>query len=198
MIKVGILSLQGDVSEHVCMTKKAMEDLKVRGSIIEVKEKAGIRDINALIIPGGESTTIGKLLEKSGIDREIKKLAKRGVPIMGTCTGMILLGRVGGDVSGDVNSLGLMDITVRRNAFGHQGESFEVDLGIPKLGKKSYHGVFIRAPLIEEVGDDVEILARYGGGIVMARQDRLIAVAFHPELSGDLRVHKYFLGLIET
>lgn len=187
-MKVGILSLQGDVSEHVFAMKRAMQDLKLNGDVTEVKETKEIRDINALIIPGGESTTIGKLLKKGRMDEEIRKLAKK-IPIMGTCAGLILLGR------DNRNSLGLMNIKVRRNAFGRQRESFEADLRIPKLGKELYPAVFIRAPVIEQAGRGVEILAEYDGKTVMVQQDNLIGMAFHPELTPDLRIHKYFLGL---
>jgi len=190
-MKVGILSLQGDVSEHIWMTERAMQDLKLEGEVIEVKGKKEIKDINALIIPGGESTTIGKLLREGEIGGEIKRLADRGAPIMGTCAGLILLGE------GNRNSLGLMNIKIRRNAFGRQRESFEADLRIPRIGERLYHAVFIRAPVIKEVGDDVEILAEYDGETVMAQQDKLIAVAFHPELTPDLRIHKYFLELLK-
>ncbi|MEA3255320.1 MAG: pyridoxal 5'-phosphate synthase glutaminase subunit PdxT [Candidatus Altiarchaeota archaeon] len=189
-MKVGVLSLQGDVSEHVRMTGKAIEDLKLEGEVIKVKTLEGIEGLDALIIPGGESTTLGKLITLYRLDKEIRDLADNGVPIMGTCAGLILLGGGGG------YSLGLMDITVERNAFGRQRESFEVDLSIPALGDELYHAVFIRAPVIKGVGEDVEALAEYDGRTVMARQDKLIAVAFHPESTMDTRVHKYFLGLL--
>ncbi len=191
MIEVGILSLQGDVSEHVFAMKSAMKKMALSGEVVEVKTKDQLKVLNGLIIPGGESTTQGKLISKYGLGIEIKKLVDREVPIMGTCAGLILLGE------DNRNSLGLMNIKVRRNAFGRQRESFEADLRIPKLGKKLYHAVFIRAPVIKEVGDDVEILAEYNGRIVMAQQDKLIAVAFHPELTPDLRIHRYFLGLLK-
>lgn len=190
MIKVGVLSLQGDVSEHVRMTREAMQDLDIGGEVIKVKTRKGIKDIDALIIPGGESTTQGKLITLYRLDKEIRNLADNGVLIMGTCAGLILLGGGGRD------SLGLMDITVERNAFGRQRESFEVDLRIPALGKELYHAVFIRAPVIERMGEGVEALAEYDRRTVMARQDKLIAVAFHPESTMDTRVHKYFLRLL--
>jgi 5'-phosphate synthase pdxT subunit len=189
-MKVGVLSLQGDVSEHVDMTENAMMDLGLEGEIVEVRSRGDIKDVNALIIPGGESTTLRKLLGKNGLDNEIKKLADRGAPIMGTCAGLILLGK------GNGNSLGLMDIQVKRNAFGRQRESFEVSLKIPEIGRELYHAVFIRAPVIEKVDDKVRILARYDGGVVMTRQSNLIAVAFHPELTSDNRIHRYFLDLL--
>jgi len=190
MIEIGILSLQGDVSEHVFAIKSAMKKMALSGEVVEVKTRDQLKALNGLIIPGGESTTQSKLISKYGLDTEIKKLADE-IPIMGTCAGLILLGK------GNRNSLGLMDIKVKRNAFGRQRESFETDLRIPKLGKEPYHAIFIRAPVIEEVGKGVEVLAEYDGKAVMAQQDRLVAVAFHPELTPDLRIHRYFLGLLK-
>lgn len=184
MIKVGILSLQGDVSEHVSHTRKTIEEFGIKADVVEAKTPDEVRRLDALIIPGGESTTIKKLLKKYGIDLEIKNLAKKGVPIMGTCAGLILLG-----------NLGLMEIRAKRNAFGRQRESFEVDLKIPKVGKEPYHAVFIRAPVIEKTGGEVEVLAEYDNRVVMAQQNNLLAVAFHPELTSDTRLLRYFLSL---
>jgi 5'-phosphate synthase pdxT subunit len=184
MIKIGILSLQGDVSEHVHHTRQAMNDLSIRGDVYEVKNPEEVKKLDALIIPGGESTTILKLLKEYGIDEEIKNLAKSNIPIMGTCAGLILL-----------SNLDLMDIAVSRNAFGRQRESFEVDLKIPKLGNEPYHAVFIRAPVIEKTGKGVEVLAEYEGKRVIAQQGNLLAVAFHPELTSDTRLIGYFLSL---
>lgn len=184
MIKVGILSLQGDVSEHISHTRKAIKELGIKADVVETKTPDEVRKLDALIIPGGESTTILKLLKKHGIDEEIRRLARSGVPIMGTCAGLILLG-----------NLKLMDIRAKRNAFGRQRESFEVDLEIPELGKKPYHAVFIRAPVIEKTGKGVEVLAEYDNNGVVAQQGNLLAVAFHPELTSDMRLIKYFLSL---
>ncbi|MBN2015052.1 MAG: pyridoxal 5'-phosphate synthase glutaminase subunit PdxT [Candidatus Altiarchaeota archaeon] len=183
-MKIGILSLQGDVSEHVHHTRQAMKDLSIRGDVYAVKNPDEVRELDALIIPGGESTTILKLLKEYGVDREIKNLAKKKVPIMGTCAGLILL-----------SNLGLMDIAVSRNAFGRQRESFEVDLKILRLGKEPYHAVFIRAPVIEKTGKGVEVLAEYDNRVIMAQQGNLLAVAFHPELTSDTRLIRYFLSL---
>ena len=181
MVTIGVLSIQGDVSEHVSAVKNALDKCKIRGAVLEVKTKQQISRIDALIIPGGESTTIGMLLDKTGINNEIKKLSGK-IPIMGTCAGAILL-----------RQLGLMDISVKRNAFGRQRESFEVEIE-SKIGK--IQGIFIRAPLIESVGEGVEVLGRYDGKIVMVRQDKNLAVAFHPELTEDTLVYEYFLKLI--
>jgi len=194
-MRVGILALQGDVSEHRVAMENAIENLGISGEVIEVKKKDEIENLNALIIPGGESTTIGKLT-RNGIDSDIRKLTGEGIPIMGTCAGLVLLAREGDEEV--KNPLKLMDITVKRNAFGRQRDSFETELKIPALGRESYHAVFIRAPIIEKVGKEVEILARFEGRIVMAKQGNLLAVAFHPELSKDPRVHEYFLGMIRV
>jgi 5'-phosphate synthase pdxT subunit len=148
-----------------------------------------------LIIPGGESTTISQLMVDYNLMREIISMAGGGLPVFGTCAGMILMAR---QISGNsAKSLGLMDITVTRNAFGRQANSFETELKIPVLGKKAFPGIFIRAPKIENCADNVEVLARLNDGtIVAARQGKLLATAFHPELTEDLRFHRYFLDII--
>ena len=196
MKKIGILSLQGDVSEHVFSMERAMRDLIPDGEVTWVRTRDQLKGLSGLIIPGGESTTQGMLISKYKMDDDIRKLAERKVPIMGTCAGLVLLAKKGNK---GVNLLGLMNMRVKRNAFGRQRESFEVDLNIPSLsdGKRAFHAVFIRAPAIESVWGDVEIMAEYENRIVMARQDNLLAVAFHPELGDDLRIHEYFLRLIE-
>ena len=193
---VGVLGLQGDVSEHVEMLKKLCA-----GKVTVVKKPQEIKALDGLIIPGGESTTIVRLL-KRGIEKEIKS---RRLAIFGTCAGSILLAK---EILGSNQyqnqyqnqnqfSLKLMDIKVRRNAYGRQRESFEADLKIPIIGKKIFRGVFIRAPVIKEVGKGVEVLARFNGEVVLARQGRFLASTFHPELTGDARIHRYFLGMIK-
>jgi 5'-phosphate synthase pdxT subunit len=187
MKKVGILDIQGSVSEHVAATEAAIREEGSRCQVTKVKTPQSVRGVDALIVPGGESTTIGKLLKKYGIDSEIKKLAEEGKPIMGTCAGLIIAGK---------DALGLMDITAERNAFGRQKESFEATLMIPALGKEPYPAVFIRAPYIKSAGKKVEVLAEYDGKIVMAKEDNILALAFHPELTTDLRLQKYFLRML--
>jgi len=151
--------------------------------------------LDGLIIPGGESTSISKLMLDYRLVNEIRNLARNGLPIFGTCAGMILLANKVSNL--DVEPLGVMDIAVRRNAFGRQRESFETELSIPVLGEKPFPGVFIRAPLIEEASSGVEIIARLADGTsVAARQGRLLASAFHPELTDDLRFHQYFLDIV--
>lgn len=197
MSRIGILSLQGDVSEHIMAMENAIKITGINANVVSVNSKKDF-PIDALVIPGGESTTIGKLLVKTGLYSEIKKLAKNNVPIMGTCTGLILLAKKGDDEVKKTKQplLKLMNIKVNRNAFGRQRESFETDLEIPIIGKKPFHGVFIRAPLIEEIWGGVKILSRLDKKIVMAQQGNILAIAFHPELTSDTRVHEYFLNLI--
>ena len=199
MTRIGILSLQGDIEEHVSMMKAVMEKKGIKGNVTEVKTMEGVRELDALVIPGGESTTIGKLLRLYGIDEEIKKLALRGAPIMGTCAGLILLSNKGCEEVERTNQplLDLLDVTVERNAFGRQKESFEAYLDIPVLGKERYHAVFIRGPAIKKTGKDVKVLAEYEGKIVAAQKDNILLLAFHPELSKDTRMHEYFLSLLK-
>jgi 5'-phosphate synthase pdxT subunit len=194
---VGVLALQGDVGEHVSSLTAAMARLHIDDHAIEVRTPEQLESAAALLIPGGESTTISKQLRTSGLRDAIIGFAGYGKSIMGTCAGCILLSK---EVEGDPESertdtLGLMDITVKRNAFGRQKESFERSLVI-KGFEGEYEGIFIRAPAITRAGPGVEILAEIPGGIVMARQDNILALTFHPELVGDARVHEYFLTMV--
>ena len=154
-----------------------------------------LKGLDGLIIPGGESTTISRLMESYSLVTEINKLVDKGMPLFGTCAGMIMLAK---NISGNtMHTLGLMDITVKRNAFGRQVDSFETELNIPALGKESFPAVFIRAPIIEKYAKSVEVLAKLeNGSIVAARQGKMLATAFHPELTEDLRFHRYFLDII--
>ncbi|MCK4778139.1 MAG: pyridoxal 5'-phosphate synthase glutaminase subunit PdxT [Actinomycetia bacterium] len=185
---VGVLALQGDIREHLLMLK----DLKTK--TLEVRLKEDLKEIDGLIIPGGESTTIGKLLKKYSLLKKIREMDKDGLPIYGTCAGMVLLA---GKTSGfNQISLEIMDITVKRNAFGRQRESFEADIDIKTL-KNPFHAIFIRAPVIEKAGKNVVVLAKFNKNIIMAKEGNLLVTSFHPELSGDLRVHKIFLSMIK-
>lgn len=185
---IGVLGLQGDVSEHLDVLKRLLED----GEVNIVKRASEIRGLDGLIIPGGESTTVGKLLQKYGIDKEIRK--NKDLAIFGTCTGAILLAK---SIRGmNQFSLHLMDIEAERNAYGRQRESFEAELEIPELGEKPFRGIFIRAPVIRGIGEGVEVLARYKGDAVLVRQGKYLAATFHPELTEDMRVHEYFLSMI--
>ena len=185
-MKVGVLSLQGAVEEHLRMIEKCgFEGIKVK--TVDDLEK-----VDRLIIPGGESTTIGKLAKIYGLDREIVKKGKEGMPIFGTCAGMILLANK--VVGNEQIRFNLIDIVVERNAFGRQVDSFEVDLKIEDFTGKPFRAVFIRAPYIKKAGREVKVLVKFKGKIVMARQKNILVSSFHPELSDDLRVHKYFLS----
>lgn len=187
-MRIGVLAFQGSVREHQqSLTKCECE-------AVAVKTREGLRSIDGLVIPGGESTTVGKLLVRYGLDEEIRRLAREGLPIYGTCTGLILLAKE--IVGSQQPTLGLMDIKVVRNAYGRQIDSFETDLGIPALGREPFRAVFIRAPLIESTGAGVETLAELAGKAVFARQGNLLVSAFHPELTGDLRIHRYFLDMV--
>jgi len=188
-MKIGILALQGDFIEHCHM----LGELGVEA--VQVRRPDQLADIDALIIPGGESTTMLNLLHCYQLFQPIRQAALVGLPVMGTCAGMILLAK---QVSNpEMDTLALMDIAVRRNAFGRQVDSFEFGLDIPVLGKEPFPAVFIRAPFIESVDSNVEILSRLPDGtIVAARQSNLLALAFHPELCCDTRLHRYFLGMV--
>jgi 5'-phosphate synthase pdxT subunit len=187
-VKVGVLALQGDVIEHVRAVREAGAEP------LEVKLPAHLDEVAGVIIPGGESTTIGKLMVLYGLDAAIRERAAAGMPVFGTCAGMILLANDIADGLPEQPRLALMDMRVRRNAFGRQRESFEARVEAPAFGEP-LEAVFIRAPLVERVGPGVEVLARYEGNIVFAREGRCLAAAFHPELTGDRRVHKRFLEM---
>jgi len=188
-MNIGVLALQGAFAEHVAILHR----LEVDTTPVRLLHQ--LVGLDGLIIPGGESTSITKLMLSYDLIREIGNLAKNGLPILGTCAGMILLAKEAPDSK--VEPLRLMDIKVRRNAFGRQRESFETELSIPVLGEKSFPGVFIRAPLIEQVNSEVEVLAKLTDGTIVAtRQGKLLACAFHPELTDDLRFHEYFLNVV--
>lgn len=187
-MRVGVLALQGDFREHL----KAVERLGAEG--VEVRRPQDLEGIDRLIIPGGESTTISLLLRESGLDGELRRLGREGLPIFGTCAGLILLAR---EVLGEdrVEPLGLIDIAVKRNAYGRQIESFEEDLEVEGLGPGPVRAVFIRAPKIVAFGPRVKVLAYQDGAPVLAREGKVLVSSFHPELTEDLRLHRYFLEL---
>jgi 5'-phosphate synthase pdxT subunit len=188
MMKIGVLALQGAVSEHMDLLKK------VGAEPVAIKRVEQLNEIEGIILPGGESTTIGKLMKTYGFDTALKEFSAQQKPIFGTCAGLILLAeRISGQ---DWNHLGLMNITVQRNAFGRQRESFETDLFIEGIAD-DFRAVFIRAPLILAVGDNVRVLSEYKGEIVAARQDHLLCSSFHPELTDDGRMHEYFLEMVK-
>jgi len=186
-IKVGILAFQGAVEEHARMVAR------VGAEPVAVRRKEQLAELDGLILPGGESTTIGKLMRAHGLLEAIREFASAGKPVFGTCAGLILMAdRISGQ---EEAHLRLMDMTVSRNAFGRQRESFETDLDV-KGFDSPMRAVFIRAPWVEEVGPGVDVLAVYGGRVVAARQGHLLAAAFHPELTDDVRMHELFLGMI--
>jgi 5'-phosphate synthase pdxT subunit len=185
-VKVGVLALQGDVREHI----RALEG--TGATAIEVRYQDEIAGVDALVMPGGESTTIGKLLDRFGLLEGVRERARAGMPLYGTCAGAILMARAIAGRDDAPHRLDLLDITVRRNAYGRQVDSFEADLAIEGLGEP-FRAVFIRAPVIESVGADVEILATHRGHPVLVRQGAMVASTFHPEMTGDNRVHELFL-----
>ena len=190
-MKIGVLALQGAFKLHV----QALERLGVEA--LEVRSLQDFDDSEALIIPGGESTTMSFLLESSGIFDSLKECSTDGMPILGTCAGMILLSSKITDGRSDQKSLGLIDIEVRRNGYGRQIDSFESDLLIEGFDN-SFRGVFIRAPLVESVSEGVEVLAEINGHPVMCRQDSTIVTSFHPELADDDRIHADFLEMVSN
>lgn len=192
-LHIGILALQGDVSEHA----QAVTDL---GSITyAVRTKQDLTQVNALIIPGGESTTLGKLMKATGLDTEIINKTNSGMPVYGTCMGLILLAKqvTSGSAPGQA-LLGLIDIKVKRNAYGRQCESFQTRVSIPAINTKEFPCIFIRAPQIESVGPHIEVLASLDGKPILVRERHVLGSTFHPELTNDRRIHKYFLQIIKT
>ena len=189
-IKIGVLAAQGAFAEHIGILRQ----LGVEAMPVRLPRQ--LEGLDGLIIPGGESTSIGRLMQDYHLADEIKGLVRHGWPLFGTCAGLILLAS-SIHPDGKVAPLGLMDIKVRRNAFGRQVDSFETELKIPVLGEKPFPGVFIRAPVIEQANSGVEIMAKLPDGTaVAARQGKLLVCAFHPELTDDLRFHRYFLDIV--
>jgi 5'-phosphate synthase pdxT subunit len=188
---IGVLALQGAVREHL----DVLERIGARGTA--VKHPGELRLCGGLIIPGGESTTIGKLMASNGFLEDVRSFVAGGAPVFGTCAGLIMLAsRL---TEGNQPLLGLMDITARRNAFGRQVDSFEADLELKDVEEMSrpFRAVFIRAPWIEEAGPGVKVLGEYEGRAVIARENGMLVSAFHPELTGDERIHRYFLRMVE-
>ncbi len=187
---VGVLALQGEVSEH-------MAALRLLGAgAVEVRTPAELERVDALVLPGGESTALTILLASSGLRRPLEERLAAGMAAFGTCAGLILLAREVLDGRADQTSLGAIDLVVRRNGFGSQAASFEADLDVAGVDGGPLHAVFIRAPVVERAGPGVEVLAEVDGQPVVARQGHVLACAFHPELAGDLRLHDLFLNLI--
>jgi len=196
-INIGVLSIQGAVSEHIRITKKALNDINISGNVSAVKSLKDLDNINGLIIPGGESTTISKFLNKSNLSEKIINKAKnKELAVMGTCAGCIILAKKIIDKKKDVKTLELMDISVIRNAYGRQKQSFEKKISI-KGFENEFNAVFIRAPLIKQASGNTEIYSRLDNDIIMVKQDNLIATTFHPELTNSTMVHKFFIEMIK-
>ncbi|HUV82520.1 MAG TPA: pyridoxal 5'-phosphate synthase glutaminase subunit PdxT [archaeon] len=196
-MRIAVIAIQGNVEEHITAAKRALKDMDIPAEVIPVRHSGTIQSCDGIILPGGESTTLGRLMAREGIDIEIKEAAAKGVPILGTCAGLVLLAKDGGEQAKRTGQqlLGLMDISVDRNSFGSQRNSFEVPLEVAHLDSP-YNAVFIRAPAITRAGPDVEVIARFEKWIVAAKQGNILALSFHPELTRDLRIHYYFFGLV--
>jgi len=200
-IIIGVLAIQGDVAENIMATKIALEELGLEGIVNEVKTPEQISDLDGLIIPGGESTVIGTLSLVNGSLKKIKEKIANGMPVFGICAGMILLSTKAKDrVIGETDQplLDLLDVTIERNAFGRQKDSFESEISIDKIGIPKFQGIFIRAPSIIETGKNVEVLSKFNEKIIAVKQGNIIGTSFHPELTGDISLHKYFVNVIKN
>ena len=196
-IKVGVLGIQGDIEENILSTDEALKKLNLRGTVESVRYSESIAELDGLILPGGESTVIGSLLSIQGkVFQTIEKKIKEGMPVFGTCAGLIMLSKRAYDkIVGETKQklFGILDVVIERNAFGRQHESFEVDLEIPVLGKEPFRGIFIRSPIVNNIGENVIILTKLNDKIVAVKQNNIIGTSFHPELSADRRLHELFI-----
>ncbi len=196
---IGVLGLQGDIEENIKATTNALKEMNLKGKVLSVRYPEEIMKIDGLIIPGGESTVMGLLIAiKNGLLDAITKILQEGLPVMGTCAGMIVLSKKSYDkIVGNKRQLllGVLDIEVERNSFGRQYDSFESKLNISGIGN-DYKGIFIRAPAVISVGPQVEILSKFDEKIVAVKQENIIGTSFHPELSGDYRMHRLFIRLV--
>jgi len=196
-LKIGVVAVQGAVSEHVEALRNAMEKSKIDGSVVYVRNLKDLNDVSGIVVPGGESTTISKLTLNAGMHEKITELAKKGAPILGTCAGTILLAKEGDEQVKQTSTklLGLLDMKVLRNAYGRQVNSFEADVNVPEIGDKPFRAVFIRAPTITRVWNGTKVWAEYKDTIIGTKKENILALTFHPELSDDLRIHEYFLAM---
>src|SRR5207245_4396681 len=198
-LNIGILAVQGDVAENIMATKMFIGEIVINGTVNEIKTQEQIADLDGLIIPGGEITVIGTLSLVNGSLKKIKERIANGMPVFGICAGLILLSKKAKDrVIGEIDQplLDFLDIKIERNAFGRQRDSFESEIPMEKIGIPKFHGVFIRAPSIIEAGKDVEILSKFNEKIIAVKQGNIIGTSFHPELTTDISLHKYFVNLI--
>ncbi len=194
------MAIQGDVQENILSTKKALDDLGIDGTVTDVKTADDVEKLDGLIIPGGESTTIGQLSLVNSSLRIIKEKIEGGMPVLGICAGMILLAKTADDkVVGKTNQplLDLLEVKLERNSFGRQRESFEAEIAMDSINIPQFRGVFIRSPSVSEVSSDVEVLAKFNEKIVAIKKGNIIATSFHPELTSDVSLHKYFVNLVK-
>jgi len=197
----GVLSIQGDVLENILSVEAAIDALGIDGTVTAVRTPDEISKVDGLVIPGGESTTIGQLSKFNGSLKILKEKIEQGMPVLGICAGMVLLSNNANDkVVGKIDQplLNILDIKLERNSFGRQRESFESDISLDSIGIPKFNGVFIRAPSISDVGSDVEILSKFNEKIIAVKKNNVIGVAFHPELTTDISLHKYFVNLTNT
>ena len=199
-LNIGVLAIQGDVAENIMATKMAMDALGIEGIVNEIKNPEQISDLDGLIIPGGESTVIGTLSLVNGSLKKIKEKIASGMPVFGICAGLILLSKKVKDrVLGEMDQplLDFLDVKIERNSFGRQRDSFESEISMEKIGIPKFPGVFIRAPSIIETGRNVEIISKFNEKIVAVKQGKILGTSFHPELTDDLSLHKYFVNLVK-
>ena len=199
-MNIGVLSLQGDVAENIASTKIALSELHETGQVTEVKTPDQISKLDGLIIPGGESTMIGQLSLINGSLKKIKEKINSGMPVFGICAGLILLSKNAKDRvvgSTDQPLLDLLNVDVERNSFGRQRDSFEAEISMDAINIPKFNGVFIRAPSIPEVGDNVDIISKFNEKIVAVKQGNILATAFHPELTTDVSLHKFFVKILQ-
>jgi 5'-phosphate synthase pdxT subunit len=197
-LTVGVLGFQGDIEENIAATEQAMKEMEIDGEVKVVRYPHEFDELDGLIMPGGESTVQSTLAAIQQSLPAIKKRIGEGMPVLGTCAGMIMLSKRAFDrVVGDTKQklMGNLDIVIERNAFGRQNDSFETDMEIPSFGKEPFRGVFIRAPAVSEVGAGVEVVAKFKNRVVAVRQGSIMGTAFHPELAGDSRMHKQVLRM---
>ena len=200
-LTVGVLSIQGDVQENMLSAKSAIDELGLDGNVVDVRTPEEISQLDGLIIPGGESTTIGQLSLVNGSLKVLKEKIQSGMPVLGICAGMIMLSNTANDkIVGKTDQplLDILDIKLERNSFGRQKQSFESDISMDSINIPKFNGVFIRAPSVSDVGSDVEVLSKFNERIVAVKKGNVIGTAFHPELTEDTALHKYFINLVNT
>ena len=200
-LTVGVLSIQGDVQENMLSAKSAIDELGLDGNVVDVKTPEEISQLDGLIIPGGESTTIGQLSLVNGSLKVLKEKIQSGMPVLGICAGMIMLSNTANDkIIGKTDQplLDILDIKLERNSFGRQKQSFESDISMDSINISKFNGVFIRAPSVSDVGSDVEVLSKFNEQIVAVKKGNVIGTSFHPELTEDTALHKYFINLVNT